>query len=116
MDRISAEGVARTLEESLKRLQTDYVDLHDLHRVAPDIPLEEMAGWMGDLIKIGKIRAWRLSEANEDEIRRANAITPLSAVQNEFSMMERKWEKDAIPVCGELGIGFVSFSPIAGAF
>ncbi|MCD8154783.1 MAG: aldo/keto reductase [Clostridiales bacterium] len=104
------------LEASLKRLGTDYVDLYYQHRIEDDDKVEEVAAVMGELIKEGKIRGWGQSQATEDQVRRANAVTPLSAVQSEFSMMERMFEKDVIPACEELGIGFVPFSPLASGF
>lgn len=104
------------VEASLKRLGTDYIDLYYQHRVNKDIPVEEVAFSMGELIKEGKIRAWGQSQSTEDEIRRAHAITPLTAIQSEYSIMERMFEKDVIPACEELGIGFVPFSPLASGF
>lgn len=100
----------------MARLETDYIDLYYLHRVLEEYPLEEVAEAMGSLIKSGKILAWGLSQANGEQIGRANAVTPLSAAQNEYSMMERIYEKDAIPACARLGIGFVPFSPLGGGF
>lgn len=73
-----------------------------------------MAEWFGELIREGKIFSWGVSEATAEQIRRAHAVTPLTAVQSEYSMMARQWEKDVIPLCGELGIGFVAYSPMAG--
>lgn len=104
------------LDASLKRLRTDHIDLYYQHRVNKDIPVEEVAEIMGELIKKGKILGWGQSQALPDEIRRANAVTPLTAVQSEYSMMERMFEKEVIPLCGELGIGFVPFSPLASGF
>ncbi|CNF09037.1 aldo/keto reductase [Yersinia frederiksenii] len=104
------------LDASLKRLQTDYVDLYYQHRVNKNIPVEAVAECMGELIKEGKIRGWGQSQATEQEIRRAHAVTPITAIQSEYSMMERMFEKDVIPACEELGIGFVSFSPLASGF
>lgn len=104
------------LEASLKRLQTDYIDLYYQHRVNKNIPVEAIAECMGELIKEGKIRGWGQSQATEQEIRRAHAVTPLTAIQSEYSIMERMFEKDVIPACKELGIGFVSFSPLASGF
>lgn len=86
------------------------------HRIEDDDAVEEVAQVMGELIREGKIRGWGQSQATEDQIRRANTITPLTAIQSEFSMMERMFEKDVIPACGELGIGFVPFSPLASGF
>lgn len=114
--KLGREGIMATLEASLKRLQTDYVDLYYLHRVPENCHVEEVADCMGELIKSGKIRGWGLSQADGEQIARADNITPLTAVQNEYSMMERMYEKDAIPACGRLGIGFVAFSPMAGGF
>lgn len=104
------------LEASLKRLQTDYADLYYLHRIHPEIPVEEVAGVMGKLIQDGLIRGWGLSQVDVDTIDRANAITPLSAVQNIYSMLERGVEENVIPYCLEHNIGLVPFSPIASGF
>lgn len=104
------------LDASLKRLNTDYVDLYYQHRVNKDIPVEDVAYAMGKLIEKGKILAWGQSQALEKEIRAANKITPISAIQSEYSIMERMFEKDVIPTCEELGIGFVPFSPLASGF
>lgn len=112
----TAAVIRRHLEASLKRLGTDYVDLYYQHRIEDDDKVEEVAAVMGELIKEGKIRGWGQSQATEAQVRRANAVTPLSAIQSEFSMMERMFEKDVIPACEELGIGFVSFSPLASGF
>lgn len=110
------QQIESRLDASLKRLRTDYVDLYYQHRNEADVPPEEVAGIMGKLIQKGKIRGWGQSMTTADEIRRANAVTPLSAVQSEYSMMERMFEKKVIPTCGELGIGFVAFSPMASGF
>lgn len=104
------------LDASLKRLRTDHVDLYFQHRVNQDIPVEEVAGIMGELIQKGKIWGWGQSQATAEEIRRANTVTPLTAVQSEYSMMERGFEKEVIPACEELGIGFMAFSPMASGF
>lgn len=110
------EQIEKRLDASLKRLGTDYVNLYYQHRVNPDIPVEEIAGIMGELIHAGKILGWGQSQATADEIRRANSVTPLTAIQSEYSMMERMFEKEVIPTCEELGIGFVPFSPLASGF
>jgi aryl-alcohol dehydrogenase-like predicted oxidoreductase len=104
------------LEASLKRLDMDYVELYYQHRVNKDIPVEEIAYAMGVLIKEGKILGWGQSQAREEQIRRAHAVTPLTAIQSEYSMMERMFEKDVIPTCEELNIGFVPFSPLGAGF
>lgn len=104
------------LEASLSRLGTDHVELYYQHRVNKDIPVEDVAACMGELIDAGKILGWGQSQATEEELRRAHAVTPLIAVQSEYSMMERMFEKDVIPACGELGVGFVPFSPLASGF
>ena len=114
--KLSAQGIRRSLEESLKRLGTDYVDLYYLHRVPEDCDLEGIAHTLGDLIREGLVRGWGLSQATEAQVRRAHAVTPLAAIQSEYSMMERMFEKDVIPACAELGIGFVPFSPLASGF
>ena len=104
------------LEASLQRLGTDCVDLYYQHRVNKQIPVEAVAEVMGKLIAEGKIRGWGQSQATEEEVRRAHAVTPITAIQSEYSMMERMFERDVIPACGELGIGFVAFSPMGAGF
>lgn len=106
----------KRLELSLNRLGTDHIELYFQARVNKDIPVEDMAWCMGELIKEGKILGWGQSQATAEEIKRAHAITPLTAIQSEFSMMERAFEKEVIPVCELLGIGFVAFSPLANGF
>ena len=106
------ETIRMSVDGSLQRLGTDYIDLYYQHRVDPKIPVEEVAGVMGDLKKEGKIRHWGISEATEEDIRRAYAVCPLTAVQNRYSMMARAHE-DLFPVLEELNIGFVAFSPFA---
>lgn len=117
----SAEGdtetvIRRHLEESMKRLGTDYIDLYYQHRIEEEDKIEEIAAVMGKLIQEGKIRGWGQSQSTLEQIRRAHAVTPLAAIQSEYSMMERMFEKDVIPTCEELGIGFVPFSPLASGF
>lgn len=107
--------IRSSVEASLKRLGTDYIDLYYQHRNDPKVPIEEVAGLMADLIKEGKIRCWGLSEASEDNIRRAHAVCPLTAVQNRYSMMAR-WYEDLFPVLEELNIGYAAFSPLANGF
>lgn len=104
------------LTVSMKHLGTDYVDLYYLHRVNELVPVEKVAEGMGRLIREGVIRGWGLSAVSAEQIRAAHNVTPLSAVQNIYSMLERGSEKDVIPTCLELGIGFVPFSPIASGF
>ena len=104
------------LDASLTRLGTDHVELYYQHRVADSIPVEEVASVMGELIAEGKILGWGQSRSTEQQIRRAHAVTPLTAIQSEYSMMERMFERDVIPACAELGIGFVPFSPLASGF
>lgn len=104
------------LEHSLKRLGTDHVALYYQHRVNKDIPVEDIAWCMGEFIKEGKILGWGQSQATAEEIRRAHTVTPLTAIQSEYSMMERRFEKEVIPLCEALGIGFVPFSPLANGF
>ncbi|MDO4174674.1 MAG: aldo/keto reductase [Eubacteriales bacterium] len=109
------EVIRASVEGSLKRLGTDYIDLYYQHRVDPSIPIEEVAGVMGDLIQEGKITHWGLSEATEDIIRRAHAVCPVTAIQNRYSMMAR-WYESLFPVLEELQIGYVAFSPLANGF
>ncbi|MDO4302246.1 MAG: aldo/keto reductase [Clostridia bacterium] len=107
--------IRKSVEGSLKRLGTDHIDLYYQHRNDPDVPIEEVAGVMSDLIAEGKITHWGLSEANEDNIRRANAVCLVTAIQNRYSMMARHYES-LFPVLKELNIGFVAFSPLANGF
>lgn len=109
------EVIRASVENSLKRLGTDHIDLYYQHRVDPSVPIEEVAGLMDELIKEGKIIHWGLSEAGEEIIRRAHAVCPVTAIQNRYSMMAR-WHESLFPVLEELGIGFVAFSPLANGF
>lgn len=109
------EVIRASVETSLKRLDTDHIDLYYQHRLDPKIPIEEVAGVMADLIREGKITHWGLSEATEDTIRRAHAVCPVTAIQNRYSMMAR-WYEDLFPVLEELHIGYVAFSPLANGF
>ena len=106
------ETIRKSVEGSLRRLQTDHIDLYYQHRPDPDVPAEEVAGVVQNLIKEGKVLYWGLSEASEEDIRRANAVCPLTAVQDRYSMMAR-WHEALFPVLEELGIGLVAFSPLA---
>ncbi len=108
--------IRRHLEASMKRLRTDYIDLYYLHRTHALVPLEEVAHAMEKLIGEGLIRGWGLSQVSAEQIRAAHAVTPLSAVQNIYSMVERDCEEKIIPFCMEKGIGLVPFSPIASGF
>ena len=108
--------IRRHLEASMEKLRTDYIDLYYLHRVNPDIPVEDVAEVMGQLIKEGLIRGWGMSMVNTELIERVQSITPLTAVQNIYSMLDRDYEKKVIPYCLEHNIGFVAFSPIASGF
>lgn len=91
-------------------------NLYYQHRVNKNIPVEEVAGVMGKLIDEGKIRGWGQSQATEEEVRRVHAVTPITAIQSEYSMMERMFEKDVLPACKTLGVGFVPFSPLGAGF
>ena len=102
------ETIRRSVEGSLRRLRTDYIDLYYQHRPDPNVPIEDVAGTVQDLIREGKVLYWGLSEASEADIRRANAICPLSAVQDRYSMMAR-WHEALFPTLEELGIGLVAF-------
>ena len=110
------EVIRRSLEGSLKRLETDHVDLYYLHRVDPKVPVEEVALVMQDLLTEGKILGWGLSEAGPKTIARAQAICPLAAVQSEYSMMWREPETRIFPLLEKEGIGFVPFSPLGKGF
>lgn len=103
----------KAIENSLKRLKIDTIDLYYAHRIDPNVPVEEMVGAMAELVKEGKVRYIGLSEASVTSIRKAHAVHPISAVQSEYSLLTRDVEKDVLPVCKELGITFVPFSPLA---
>lgn len=109
------EIIRASVEASLKRLDINYIDLYYQHRIDPNIPIEEVAGVMAELIQEGKITHWGLSEADEDTIRHAHAVCPVTAIQNRYSMMAR-WHESLFPVLEELGIGYVAFSPLANGF
>jgi aryl-alcohol dehydrogenase-like predicted oxidoreductase len=110
------ETIRQSVEGSLKRLNVETIDLYYQHRVDPNVPIEEVAGVVQDLIKEGKVRYWGLSEAGVETIRRAHAVQPLTAVQSEYSMMWRSPEEELLPTLEELGIGFVPFSPLGKGF
>jgi aryl-alcohol dehydrogenase-like predicted oxidoreductase len=110
------EHIRQAVEGSLRRLRTDHIDLLYQHRVDPDVPIEDVAGAVQDLMRQGKVRHWGLSEMGIGTLRRAHAALPLTAVQNEYSMLWRGPERDVLPVCEELGIGFVPWSPLGVQF
>src|ERR1700712_5417507 len=110
------EHVRQAVEGSLRRLGTDYIDLLYQHRVDKSIPIEDTVGEMADLVREGKVRYLGLSEAGEQNIRRAHAVHPISALQSEYSLWEHNLEADIIPVLRELGIGLVPFSPLGRGF
>lgn len=114
--KLSRKGLRNALESSLKRLQTEYIDLYYEHRVPENSDPAEVAFWMGELIQEGKIRAWGQSEPTAEQIRIAHAVTPLAAVQNEYSFMQRRPEQEVLATCEELGIGFEAYSPMGGGF
>ena len=109
------ETIRVSVDASLKRLGTDHIDLYYQHRADPNVPIEEVAGVMSELIKAGKITHWGLSEADEEQLRRAHKVCPVTAIQNRYSMMAR-WHEKLFPVLEELNIGFVAFSPLANGF
>ena len=110
------ENIRRAVEGSLKRLRTDYIDLYYQHRVDPTVPIEEVAMTIKDLVKEGKILYWGLSEPGLNTIRRAHAVHPVTAIQNEYSLWTRDSEKAVLPLCDELGIGFVPWCPLGYGF
>jgi aryl-alcohol dehydrogenase-like predicted oxidoreductase len=110
------EHIREAVEGSLRRLGTDYIDLLYQHRVDPEVPIEEVAGTVGELVKQGKVRFFGLSEAGTANIRRAHAVHPVSALQSEYSLWERNLEPEVIPVLRELGIGLVPFCPLGRGF
>ena len=110
------EHIRAVCEASLRRLETDHIDLFYQHRVDPAVPIEEVAGAVGDLVRAGKVRFFGLSEAGVANIRRAHAVHPVTALQSEYSLWERNLEADIIPLLRELGIGLVPFSPLGRGF
>ncbi len=110
------EHIKLAVEGMLKRLQTDYIDLLYQHRVDPAVPIEDVAGAVQDLMREGKVRHWGLSEMGLNTLRRAHAALPVTAVQNEYSMLWRGPEREVIPLCEQLGIGFVPWSPLGVQF
>jgi aryl-alcohol dehydrogenase-like predicted oxidoreductase len=110
------EHIKEVAEASLKRLKTDAIDLFYQHRVDPNVPIEDVAGAVKDLIQAGKVRHFGLSEAGANTIRRAHAVQPITAVQSEYSIWTRDPEPEVLPTCEELGIGFVPWSPLGQGF
>jgi aryl-alcohol dehydrogenase-like predicted oxidoreductase len=110
------EYVREACDKSLKRLQTDVIDLYYIHRVDPTVPIEDTIGAMSDLVRQGKVRHLGICEAGAATIRRAHATHPLSAVQIEYSLWTRDVESEILPLCEELGIGFVAYSPLGRGF
>ena len=110
------EHIKEAVERSLKRLRTDVIDLYYQHRVDPDVPIEDVAGAVKDLIQQGKVEHFGLSEAGVQTIRRAHAVQPVTALQSEYSLWFREPERQVLPVLEELGIGFVPYSPLGRGF
>ncbi len=110
------EHIKKVAEESLRRLKIEAIDLYYQHRVDPDVPIEEVAGAVQDLIREGKVKHWGLSEAGVKTIRRAHAVQPLTAIQSEYSLWWRRPEEELLPALEELGIGFVPFSPLGKGY
>ena len=110
------EQIRRVADASLKRLRTDTIDLFYQHRVDPDVPIEDVAGAVAELVRAGKVRHFGLSEASAQTIRRAHAVYPVTALQSEYSLWTRDPEAEVLPTLAELGIGFVPFSPLGKGF
>jgi aryl-alcohol dehydrogenase-like predicted oxidoreductase len=110
------EHIREVVEASLRRLQVDHIDLLYQHRVDPNVPIEDVAGTVGELVRAGKVGYFGLSEAGAKTIRRAHAVYPVTALQSEYSLWERNLEPEIIPLLGELGIGLVPFSPLGRGF
>jgi aryl-alcohol dehydrogenase-like predicted oxidoreductase len=110
------ERIREVLEQSLRRMKTDYIDLFYQHRVDPSVPMEDVAGTVKDLIQEGKVKYFGLSEAGASAIRQAHAVQPVSALQSEYSLWWREPEQSVLPTLEELGIGFVPFSPLGKGF
>jgi aryl-alcohol dehydrogenase-like predicted oxidoreductase len=112
----SPEQIRRVADASLQRLRTDRIDLFYQHRVDPDVPIEDVAGAVGELVQAGKVQHFGLSEAGASTIRRAHAVHPVTALQSEYSLWTRDPETEVLPTLAELGIGFVPFSPLGKGF
>ena len=112
----SSDEIRRAVEGSLKRLQTDHIDLYYTHRVDPKVPIETVAETMAQLHREGKILNWGISEPNMDTLRRANAVFPVSAIESEYNMMWREPEDEILSTLEELGIGLVPYRPLARGF
>ena len=110
------EQIKRVADASLRRLRVDSIDLFYQHRPDPDVPIEDVAGAVGELIAAGKVKHFGLSESDAPTIRRAHAVTPVTAIQSEYSLWFRNVEADILPACEELGIGFVPYSPLGRGF
>lgn len=110
------EQIKRVADEALRRLRTDVIDLFYQHRVDPGVPIEDVAGAVGELVAAGKVRHFGLSEAGATTVRAAHAVHPVTAVQSEYSLWTRDPEPEVLPTCAELGIGFVPFSPLGKGF
>jgi aryl-alcohol dehydrogenase-like predicted oxidoreductase len=110
------ERIREVADAALKRLKTDHIDLFYQHRVDPQVPMEDVAGTVKELIRAGKVRHFGLSEAGVESIRRAHAVQPVAALQSEYSLWWRAPEAEILPLCEELGIGFVPFSPLGKGF
>ncbi|MBB4692935.1 aldo/keto reductase [Paractinoplanes abujensis] len=110
------EHIGQVAEASLRRLRTDRIDLFYQHRVDPDVPIEEVAGAVKELIEAGKVKHFGMSEAAAATVRRAHAVQPVTALQNEYSLWWKRPEAEIIPLCAELGIGLVPFSPLGRGF
>ena len=110
------EQIKRVAEASLKRLRVEAIDLFYQHRPDPNVPIEDVAGAVKDLIQAGKVKHFGLSEANADQIRRAHAVQPVTALQSEYSLWWRNIEAEILPTCEELGIGLVPYSPLGRGY
>jgi aryl-alcohol dehydrogenase-like predicted oxidoreductase len=113
---LTPDQLPAAVDGSLRRLGLDVIDLYYQHRVNPEVPIEDMAGAVRDLIEAGKVRHYGMSEAAADTIRRAHAVQPVTAVQSEYNLWWRRPEEDVLAVCADLGIGFVPFSPLGKGF
>ena len=110
------DHIRKVVEQSLKRLRTDYIDLLYQHRLDPKVPVEDVAGTVKELIEAGKVRRFGLSEVSAETIRKAHAVQPLTVVQSEYSLMWKKPEESVLPALGELGIGFIPYSPVCRGY